>query len=490
MQTDGRTADDTILVVEDSYTQATLLRRVLEASGYHVAVSTDGEAALDQLAQVQPVLVISDIVMPRMDGYTLCHRIKSDVRMPQVPVVLLTSLSDPHDVIRGLEVGADAFATKPFVEATLLARIRSILQNRRRGDDDGAAGTMVYFAGKEYTVATKAHQILEFLLYTYEDAVDRNQDLIAARDQLAAANLALESQTEQLRQKNAQMEEDLRLARDLQHALLPRPFPGLPPAVPPAASALRVDHLYHPSASLGGDFYSVLRVSPTQAGVFMCDVIGHGVRAALVTALIRGLMEDLAPVANNPGSFLTELNRLLASVFPGTDDVIFASAFYGVVDACSGSLVYANAGHPPPLRRRQAPLSVDALDLGPDPRAPALGLCRDYRYATRRTQLAPGEDLLVFTDGLFEAENAQRESFGEARVADALRAGHDLPMPELLPHLLTDVQRFAGRQDLEDDICLLALHWAGTPSGTSATTRDTVERHPLQIATITGHETS
>ncbi len=196
-----------ILVVEDSATQALKLAHVLRDGGYAVSVAADGQEALGVLATRRPALIVSDIVMPNMDGYELCRRIKADPGACDIPVLLLTSLSDPHDVLRGLEAGADSFATKPYGEARLLARIRNILLNRERWRA-GATGAEsgVYFAGQEHRVAAGAHEILEFLLYTYEDAVEKNLDLIGARDELARSNLALERKAAELSAINGELE--------------------------------------------------------------------------------------------------------------------------------------------------------------------------------------------------------------------------------------------------------------------------------------------
>ena len=109
----GQQAGD-ILIVEDSRTQAEQLRHILEQSGYHVRVARDGATALTKLQDDLPSLIITDINMPVMDGYELCRRIKDDQRTANIPVMLLTTLSDPLDVMRGLECGADNFTVKPY----------------------------------------------------------------------------------------------------------------------------------------------------------------------------------------------------------------------------------------------------------------------------------------------------------------------------------------------------------------------------------------
>ena len=113
-----------VLIVEDSPTQALQLQRILEQQGYEVRHAANGRLALDTAKERRPALVISDVVMPEMDGYELCRRLKGDASLSDVPVILVTTLSDPGDVIRGLECGADNFILKPYDEHYLVSRVR------------------------------------------------------------------------------------------------------------------------------------------------------------------------------------------------------------------------------------------------------------------------------------------------------------------------------------------------------------------------------
>jgi len=119
-----------ILIAEDSPTQAQRLQHILERQGYHVTLSANGRHALEMAQRHKPTLIISDVVMPEMDGYELCRRVKSDASLGDIPVILVTTLSDPHDVICGLECRADNFILKPYDERYLLGRVQFVLINR------------------------------------------------------------------------------------------------------------------------------------------------------------------------------------------------------------------------------------------------------------------------------------------------------------------------------------------------------------------------
>lgn len=203
MNTD-RTMSTEILVVEDSLTQAEYLKVMLMDAGYRVLHATDGLEALSMLKEHRPALVISDIVMPRMDGFTLCQQLKASAGLNRLPVLLLTSINDPAHVLRSLEVGADCFVFKPFDENYLIGRVRFLLANPL-GQEDGRMGVEIQFSGRRFFITSDRLQILNLLLATYEAAVQRNGQLERTQDELRQLNDSLESQvaerTESLRQE-------------------------------------------------------------------------------------------------------------------------------------------------------------------------------------------------------------------------------------------------------------------------------------------------
>lgn len=186
-----------ILIVEDSPTQAVELHYILEKHGYRAFIVGNGIEALHHLKKRQPAVVISDIMMPDMDGYELCRRIKADDQLKHVPVILLTSLFDPKDVLRGLESGADDFFTKPYEERFLLERIQRILFYRVTFDHPATKDMAVRFEGEKYAIPSDSARILNFLLSLYDITIQKNQDLIRTRDSLSALNEVLEEKVEE-----------------------------------------------------------------------------------------------------------------------------------------------------------------------------------------------------------------------------------------------------------------------------------------------------
>lgn len=167
-----------ILIVEDSLTQAMLLQHLLEENGYEVTRAASGKEALSVLAREMPALIVSDIVMPEMDGFELTRSVKADPRLRNIPVILLTALSDPEDVVRGLEADVDFYLTKPYDKDFLLAKVRSVAANpgaTKTGGDPQELELNLW--GKTYAVNVDPERSLSFLASTYENAIQINREL-------------------------------------------------------------------------------------------------------------------------------------------------------------------------------------------------------------------------------------------------------------------------------------------------------------------------
>jgi len=370
-----------------------------------------------------------------------------------IPVILLTSLSDPQDILKGLECGADNFVVKPYDEEFLLSRIQYVLANLELRRQAGGKGpTEIYFAGHKYSLTSDRIHSIDLLLSTYETAVHKNLELRKAKEQL-------EEQAVELREKNAVMQADLAMARELQTAFLPRHYPVFPAKASPERSAIQFCHRYFTTTDLSGDFFDILAVSDLEAGVLICDVMGHGVRAALVTAIVRGLVEEMTPIAHEPGKFLTELNHSLCGVLKQTVTPLFVTAFYVVMDRGRNELRFTNAGHPAPFHLRRSAGVVDLL-AGPTRPGPALGIFEQTVYTTQVCPLSPRDLVMLYTDGLYEVEGADGEFFSKRQLADAVtkRLAHSTPL--LFDEMLEEVRAFSAKREFEDDMCLVGIEAA------------------------------
>ena len=181
-----------ILIVEDSPTQAERLRRLIQSVNYQARVAGNGRLALEAIRERKPHLVLSDIVMPEMDGYELCRAIKADGALRDIPVILVTSLTDPKDIIRGIECGADNFIRKPYAEGYLLTRISHMLMNQKlRKNQNMEIGIALYLGDQKHFINAERQQILDLLISTYEQAVQVNSELQARERQVIELNMRL-----------------------------------------------------------------------------------------------------------------------------------------------------------------------------------------------------------------------------------------------------------------------------------------------------------
>lgn len=186
------------LVVEDSQTQLIALSRSLDNLGTKVVTATNGKEALEFLKKNKPSIIISDIQMPLMDGYELCSHLKKDPETCGIPVILLTSLSDPMDVIKGIECGADNFLTKPCNEELLFANIIDALENRRIHRDKDPDFLEFSYHGKKHRIKANQTQITDLLLSTYGSAIEKNKELERSNLKLSALHIELQKKNDEL----------------------------------------------------------------------------------------------------------------------------------------------------------------------------------------------------------------------------------------------------------------------------------------------------
>jgi sigma-B regulation protein RsbU (phosphoserine phosphatase) len=268
----------------------------------------------------------------------------------------------------------------------------------------------------------------------------------------------LERNRVEIERKNSQMEQELVMAGKVQHAMLPQIYPAFAPR-PADSGALEFYHRYLPAGKVSGDFFHVSRLSEHRAGIFICDVMGHGVRSAMITSMLRALVEELQPAADEPGQLLARLNEDLFAILRQNDETMYATAIYMVMDTANLKLCWASAGHPAPLQLRGRD-SVELLPLPKEKRGKVLGLVAASTYDTAEASLQPGDRLLLYTDGIFEIFCDDKE-FGIGGLKTALRQNLSLPTPELLDKTLQIARTFCGCNEFEDDVCLLAIDTAG-----------------------------
>ncbi len=399
-----------VLLIEDDEEDYMLTRDYLkeaDSERFSVAWAQSMKSGLEILTKQKFDAVLLDLSLPdaqRLDGFRELRR-----RFPRLPIIILTGLADEDTGTKAVHEGAQDYIIKRDLDGTLLHHaLRYAIERKKTADQ----------------------------LHEYAD---------------------------QLRRHNNEITENLKLARKVQQRLLPQENPAFPRSSPPDQRTLYFSHIYHPSTIMSGDFFDILEISDTKAGAFICDVMGHGMRAGLVTAVVRGFVEKLREFADQPGRFLTEMNRSLISILQSPGELIFVSALYVVVDAETGDTRYTVAGHPPPLCG-SADGTVDFLDHDEQKQGPVLGMFEEEEYLENEFQLSREDLLICFTDGIYEVLGKQGEEYGSTRVIASLHQHMDQPLDTVLQRLVTDVEDFAEtgpEEGLSDDICLLGMKFCG-----------------------------
>lgn len=266
----------------------------------------------------------------------------------------------------------------------------------------------------------------------------------------------LQIQRREIAEKNEQMEADLALAREMQLTLLPRRFPVFPPGVGEDASSLRFAHRYLPSTAVSGDLFHVLPLDDHRAGVFICDVMGHGVRSALITAMMRVLVQEACAHTSDPGEVLARVNRGLIEIIPSETGVMFVTAAYAVFDAQRRNVRYASAGHPAPLHIARGSEVVALLAPPRSDFNPALGIFPQITFHDYECPLADGDVILFCTDGLFEVEDANDNQLSVEGLAAFARSLTAASLTGLVNGIVSSVQSYAAR-GFDDDVCILGV---------------------------------
>ncbi|NGM11819.1 SpoIIE family protein phosphatase [Verrucosispora sp. CWR15] len=469
-----------VLVVDDNPDLREHVTRLLVPT-WEVSTAADGVEALRRATESAFDLVLTDVMMPRLDGFGLVAALRADPRTRYVPIVLLSARAGSAEEVAGLSVGADDYLTKPFSGQELIARVRAnmalgqlrnqiIRRLRALADAAVAVNTARSTADVLQIAARHALSLAEAVRVVVSAGGTRfeadaggpssaepsfvlpltgvaNQPLGELRvwhptaestdaDEAALTQLA---RLVGVRMENAQLyEAEHRIATTLQHSFLPRTLPQLPGAV--------VASRYLPGSAdveVGGDWYDVVARDDDELMLIIGDVVGKGVPAAAAMGQLRNALRAYVLEGFDPGESLTRLNRLVGS----TESRSFATVFCLWFSPRTGRLRYASAGHPSPLVIR----GDDVAFLHGRALGPPVGAIAGTEYETVSGELRAGDRLLLYTDGLIEDRQMGIDDSLALLRADAARSGEHVA--DLIDAV---VARVAGRPR-RDDVAVLAL---------------------------------
>jgi sigma-B regulation protein RsbU (phosphoserine phosphatase) len=350
-------------------------------------------------------LILLDVMMPGLDGLEVLRIIRQGHSATQLPVIMATGKGETEDIVKALELGASDYVTKPLDFAVVLARVRTQLALKR-----------------------SVEQVME----------------LEAR--LSVRNRELEG-------SNARMRRDLEAAAKIQAAFLPKSLPSMP--------GLNFAWAFHPCESLAGDFLNVCALDPENVGLYLLDVSGHGVAAALLSVTLSRVLSPAAEADSmllrgdgQPGEKLVPPGVVadrLANKFPWDEATEqFFTIVYGILNVRTRQLRYVSAGHPG--------LAYLPRDFQPEflrARGFPIGLGAGYEEQT--LQLQPGDRLYLYSDGVTEAMSPKAEQFGGARLLHTMVRERPQPLSDSIGHLLDDLRQWCGGAPFRDDVSVLAV---------------------------------
>jgi sigma-B regulation protein RsbU (phosphoserine phosphatase) len=379
-----------VLVVDDEAPIRDILSFYLKRAGYTVLLAENGRVALAEMARLKPDLILSDLRMPEMAGDELCQAVKGDPRTRDTYFMLVSALDGTASKIGGLNLGADDMISKPFHAQEVMAKVESAFR------------------------------------------------IIGMQKEIKRQNLELTRFQER-------MTAELALAARLQSGLLP-PIPG-------QAGDVRYTHRYLPAEGIGGDIYAILTLPDDSIAIMIADVSGHGVTAALISAMVKTCFENQVRFGHGPLRWAEAMNRDLAR---STLSEQFATAFLARLDPATDTLTYVAAGHVAPM------LITQGVSGGPRPpavlgeRGFMLGIEEDLPFHQQACSFHKGDRLIVYTDGLVEVEREDRSFLGDEGL---LEICSDLPADEeeAADFIVERAVSFNQSTPFSDDVTLVVL---------------------------------
>ena len=382
----AREKEHRILMVEDNPDMRAYLKMLLEPD-YIVHAAANGKEGLERATEVMPALILSDVMMPEMDGLEMTRVLKSDPATRDIPVILLSAKADVLHRIEGLEFGADDYLSKPFHSGELLVRIRNQIESKRL---------------ERVLKNEKRERDMEFL-----QASQVQKTILTSRAYISQI------------------------------------------------AELEIDFAYLPmNGKISGDYYNISRMNNGVVSVFLADATGHGTQAALSTMQIDILYRESLDL-KYPDERFYFLNNKFAS------EIRSKNYFTGIIVDIDESVIrYSSAGHPDQYLLLSGKKDVRMISTG----GKLVGLMQDQKYETEEIEIEKGDILLLFTDGIAEAFNSDREEFGEERLLALVRSGiqsdfNQQPMDQVIESIIAGVERFRNGESFRDDVTLIGIRF-------------------------------
>jgi phosphoserine phosphatase RsbU/P len=389
-------ANSTILLVDDRAENLQVLSLIFSAYRPKLMFASSGKEAIELASRETPDLILLDVMMPEMDGFETCLKLKSQRSLEDVPIIFLTAKIDNSDIAQGFRSGGVDYITKPFCKEEILARVNTHLR-------------------------------------------------------LGNLHLSLKKSLQKAIDQQKNLEKDLQMAAGIQKSLLPQPDIDIP--------GISACWEYRPSATVGGDLLNIVPLINNYIAFYVLDVSGHGVSSSLIAVTVaQHLLPHTGNLLRrregrimvvSPADVLNNLDKQ----FPYERFNKFFTIFYGVLNIESGSLTYSVAGHPPAILQR-AGGCMETLSIGGTVIGASIG-----GYKEETVDIKDGDKLFIYTDGIVEMENKATELFGVKRLKDIIanNLGHD--GASIIGHISGELNKFSEGAAPDDDISIMSIEY-------------------------------
>mgnify|MGYP006286729369 CR=1 FL=1 len=387
-----------ILVLNAPADDLSMLRDYLDSEGYSVHAADDCSEACQLAVKGKVDLVILDISRED-EPEDLCEELHSG-KTAGVPIIAIVEDEDADAGSKALDIGADDFVTRPLDKAALLVRVKMLLRYKQ------------------------------------------------LHDGLRKQNEELEEVNQELATRNQELEQGMEMAHRLQETLLPQQYP--------AVKNVSFNHLYTPADVIGGDIFQIAGLPDQRAVIFLSDVSGHGIRAALVTSILKAVFEHVYLEDKDATEILKDVNSRFRNIMGGLSPHIFATGFLLIIDGENRSISVASAGHVCPFLISKFNMSCQPL-IESAQTGPALGFFQDPEFPSVQRDLSTGDILLGFTDGVYEVMNESGEMYGLERMRKLIARNARLIPRDLIEKVVRDTEEFRGPRKRPDDVCMVAV---------------------------------
>jgi sigma-B regulation protein RsbU (phosphoserine phosphatase) len=401
------------MIVDDMEANINILVETL-GEDYDIRVAMDGESALEYIEDEPPDLILLDIMMPGLDGYEVCRRLKINKSTRDIPIIFITALGEMEDEAQGLELGAIDFLRKPISPPLVKARVKNHLELHLAKEELENQNLIL-----ERRIKERTREIAELHRVEYE-----------------------------LRIEKEKVEKELNIASEIQQSILPSVHLAFP-----HHKMFDLCAGMKPARMVGGDFYDFFFVDNDRLALVIGDVSDKGVPAALFMMVSRTVIRSIAGQGKSPSRVLTEANKFLCE---GNETGMFVTVIFAHYELFTGRLTVANAGHNPGVILEPNGGSNELLLKG----EMALGLISGLEYTEERVSLNPGQTLIIYTDGVTEAMSPDKEFYGKERFLRLLRMNSGLSLKQLCATIERSLDEYQQGHQF-DDITIMALRNLG-----------------------------